>query len=131
MKNVLIVDDEEDILSSLHDLFQEYWPQVQPLLARSGAEGLKTMRNHPVDLIIADYRMDGMDGVEFLRQALLIAPLVPRIMMTAYPDAHLAVQARVDVQASLVVTKPFDVFTFGKLVGSLLGLSAPKAHGGA
>lgn len=123
-RTLLIVDDEEDILTSLEAYFRRTLPNVRVLLAHSGSDGIKVLRRETVDLIIADYRMTGMDGLEFLSQAQELAPNAPRIMITAYPDAHLAVQARVATNVSLLVTKPFDVETFGRSVAAIMGITA-------
>ncbi|HLE47739.1 MAG TPA: response regulator [Candidatus Thermoplasmatota archaeon] len=122
-RTLLIVDDEVDILESLDAYFRRTLPNVKVLLARSAAEGVKVLRRDAVDLVIADFRMAGMDGLEFLRVAQELAPQAPRIMITAYPDAHLAVQARVATDVSLLVTKPFDVATFGRSIAAIMGIT--------
>lgn len=121
-KTVLLVDDEEDILASIQQYFSQVLPSVRLLLARSGSEGVRTLQGESVDLIITDYRMGDMDGLEFLEVAETFAPGAPRVMITAYPDPQLAVEARVQRNVALMVTKPFDIDSFGRSIAALLGL---------
>ncbi|MBI2077599.1 MAG: response regulator [Euryarchaeota archaeon] len=81
---VLVVDDEPDILTSLKTCLEAEFPNVRVLTAESGLEALHLMDKEPVDLIITDYKMPGMDGFELLAKAERIAPMVPRILITAY-----------------------------------------------
>lgn len=121
-KTVLLVDDEEDILASIQQYFSQVLPSVRLLLARSGGEGVRMLQGETVDLIITDYRMRDMDGLEFLGVAETFAPGVARVMITAYPDPQLAVEARVQRGVALMVTKPFDIDSFGRSIAALLGL---------
>ena len=90
---ILLVDDEPDILLSIK-LLLERSPQVrQVITASSGAEGLAALRSADVDLVISDFKMPGMDGIEFLLQVHEMRPDLPRVMFTAYADADLARRA--------------------------------------
>ncbi|MCA1811798.1 MAG: response regulator, partial [Halobacteriales archaeon] len=81
---MLAVDDEPDILEGFAMLLEENL-RVHVVTATSGAEGLKILEHTPVDLVISDYRMPGMDGCAFLERAHRLAPGVPLVMVTAYP----------------------------------------------
>ena len=52
--------------------------------------------------------MPGMNGLQFLEKARAVAPLVPRIMMTAFPDLEVAVQAINEARIETFFTKPLD-----------------------
>ena len=81
---VLIVDDEPDILSSLKTCLEDEFENLTVHVAESGLEALHLMERESIDLIITDYKMPGMDGFELLAKAERIAPMVPRILITAY-----------------------------------------------
>ena len=54
---------------------------------------MEVLRSEHVDLVISDYKMPGMDGIEFLVKANELKPDLPRVMFTAYADAELARRA--------------------------------------
>ncbi len=104
---ILVVDDEEDILAGLRTLFETSFDEVTVLTATSGAAALKLLKAEDVDVILSDYKMPGMDGLEFLKQARDMKPEVPRILITAYPRAAAAVQALEDAAIQNFFSKPF------------------------
>ena len=106
VRTILVVDDEVDILLSLTELFQTAMEGVEVLTARDGPTALDLLQFHPVDAIVCDYRMPGMDGLEVLRRASEVAPEVPRIMLTAYPDLELAMRAINEAHIESFLTKP-------------------------
>jgi adenylate cyclase len=107
-QTVLLVDDEDDVLDSLKDLFETVLDGVQVLTADSGQAGLDILDSQPIDLIVTDYKMPGMNGLEFLGQARGLAPGVPRILMTAFPDLGVAIHAINDAGIENFITKPFE-----------------------
>jgi DNA-binding NtrC family response regulator len=69
---------------------------------------LRILGKDRVDLIVSDYKMPGMNGLEFLEKARQAAPQVPRIMMTAFPDLEIAIAAINDARIETFFTKPLD-----------------------
>lgn len=81
MKRILVVDDDEGISDYLKRGFsyEGFWVDV----AASGEQALATAREHPPDLIILDWMMPGMDGLEVLRRLRLADQSLPVIFLTA------------------------------------------------
>lgn len=92
MATVLLVDDERDIAES-YGQFIEVLLGWKVLLAFSGPQALSTLEKELVDVIVSDYRMPEMDGLQFLALAHEIAPTVPCVMLTAYPDPEVEQKA--------------------------------------
>lgn len=104
---VLVVDDEPDILESLKQLIEDAL-SVEVRTASSGPRALEILHSEHIDLIVTDYRMPDMTGIELLRAARKVTPRTPRILMTAYPDLDLALAAINDEGIENFVVKPFD-----------------------
>ncbi len=103
---ILVVDDEPDILTSLKDVLEAHFGTVTVHTAASGKDGLAILDKETIELVIADYRMPGMDGLEFLTKCREAAPDVPRILITAYPELDAAVRAINEAQIQNFLTKP-------------------------
>ena len=86
MPCILVVDDEADIRDSLKAVLESSIVGVRVRTAGSGRDALLALEEErgAVRLIIADFRMPGMDGAQFLGLARKAAPLVPSLMMTAH-----------------------------------------------
>ena len=105
---VLVVDDEEDLLSLLkYNLEQEGFRTV---LARDGVEGLDAAREEEPDLIILDVMMPRMDGIEACRRLRQDAHLrtVPILMLTARTEEEDQVEG-LDVGADIYLGKPVSI----------------------
>ncbi len=107
-RRILVVDDELDILESLQELLQAAIENVEVLVAPSGQEALEVLDKERVDLIVSDFKMPGMNGMEFLRTAKDALPTVPRVLMTAFPDLQIAIEAINDARIENFFTKPLD-----------------------
>ncbi|HET6399299.1 MAG TPA: response regulator [Candidatus Thermoplasmatota archaeon] len=105
---VLVVDDEEDILLALRSFLRRALPGVDIVTASSGRLGLERLAAGDIDIILSDYRMPEMDGLRFLELAGLMAPSVPRMMFTAYPDMQLSMRAVNEARIIHFFTKPVD-----------------------
>jgi DNA-binding NtrC family response regulator len=103
--SILIVDDEESVRDSLFNWFIEDGYRVE--CAENAKKALSLLENEVFDIILADIKMPGMDGLEMLRRIKLIKSDSIVIVMTAFATVDTAVQALKD-GAFDYVTKPFD-----------------------
>jgi DNA-binding NtrC family response regulator len=85
-RKVLVVDDEPDIVGSLRVFLRYALQDVEVRTATSAAQALEVLHHEPVDLVVADYRMPGMDGLQLLEAVGRLAPGVPRIIFTGHWD---------------------------------------------
>ncbi|MBJ2234065.1 response regulator [Pseudomonas fluorescens] len=103
---VLLVDDEESILNSLRRLLRGQPYDV--VLATSGAQALEIMATRPIDLVISDARMPGMDGATLLAEVHRLYPATSRILLTGYADLTTIIKAINDGQIHRYISKPWN-----------------------
>lgn len=106
MHNILLVDDEKSILFSLKAALKKEGYQVKS--AECPDEALKLIEPGAFQVIISDYNMPGMNGMEFLKQVQKVDPEVVFILMTAYGSEKLAIEA-MKQGAYDYFSKPFDI----------------------
>ncbi|HMK56315.1 MAG TPA: response regulator, partial [Dissulfurispiraceae bacterium] len=104
--HVLFVDDEENILNAYRRLF--FADPITVLTASSAAEGMELMKNNAVSVIVSDYVMPGMGGIEFLEWTKSASPESVRIMVTGYADLASAIGAINRGEVYRFITKPWD-----------------------
>lgn len=104
--NILIVDDEKSILFSLKAALSKEGYQVRT--AENPGEALKILEPGAFQVIISDYNMPGMNGMEFLQQVKKVDEEVVFILMTAYGSEKLAIEA-MKQGAYDYFSKPFDI----------------------
>lgn len=103
---LLLVDDEESILSSLKRVFRRDGYRV--FTATGGLQGLEILASNHVDVIISDQRMPHMTGVEFLRQVKSLYPETVRISLSGYTELHSITEAINEGAIYKFLTKPWD-----------------------
>ncbi|SMC22409.1 Response regulator receiver domain-containing protein [Desulfacinum hydrothermale DSM 13146] len=115
-ERILVVDDEPDLLRLLTRTLPRDL-DCDVLTASSGEQAMQRLRAEPVDLVLLDMKMPGMDGLDVLDRIRAEHPWLTVIMMTAHGCIELAVQA-MRQGAYDFLTKPFDhdalAFTIGK-----------------
>jgi thioredoxin reductase (NADPH) len=111
---ILAVDDEPAVLAAVaRDLRRRFGGEYRILRAGSGPEGLEVLgdlrrRGDPVALMIADQRMPGMEGTDYLLEARKLFPDAKRVLLTAYADTEAAIQAINEVALDYYLLKPWD-----------------------
>jgi two-component system NtrC family sensor kinase len=104
---ILCIDDEQNVLRSLTRLFLD--DPYEILTAPSGAEGLLILaQSGNVPVVISDYRMPGMNGVEFLSEVRKRWPDTVRIVLSGYADTGAIVSAINEGQIYRFVAKPWN-----------------------
>jgi len=102
---VLVVDDEPDILRAFE---LSYGDELTVLTAASGAAGLAVLEARDVAVVVADQRMPGMTGSEFLERSVAVRPDAVRIVLTGYTDIEGLVRAVNTTHVWRYVAKPWD-----------------------
>src|SRR5689334_13003137 len=111
---LLSVDDDPAVSRAVaRDLRRRYGEDYRVLRASSAAEGLDALRElklrgDPVAVLLADYRMPQMNGIEFLEQAMDLFPRARRALLTAYADTDAAIQAINLVDVDQYLLKPWE-----------------------
>jgi two-component system, NtrC family, sensor kinase len=104
---ILFVDDEKNVLRSLQRTFLD--DEYEILTASSGAEGLSLLEQvSPIHLVISDYRMPEMTGVDFLCEVVKKWPDTVRIVLSGYADTASIVSAINDGHIYKFIPKPWN-----------------------
>ncbi|HIU87083.1 TPA: response regulator [Candidatus Spyradomonas excrementavium] len=103
--NILLVDDEEDNLSLLYRTLRGSYNLDR---STSPLKALEMMDEKDYQLVISDHKMPEMDGVEFLKRASEKHPDMMRILLTAYSDANILIDAINYAKIYRYVKKPYN-----------------------
>jgi two-component system, NtrC family, response regulator AtoC len=102
---ILIVDDEKNTREGLARALRRSY---EVLIAESGATALNLLSEKPVDVMLSDLRMPGMDGMTLMQRALAVSPQLICILLTAYGNIETAVDA-MRHGATDFLTKPVNL----------------------
>jgi len=111
---ILTVDDDPGVSRAVaRDLRRKYGEGHRIVRAESGAVALDALRQiklrgEPVAVLLADYRMPEMNGIEFLERAMDVYPGARRALLTAYADTGAAIDAINVVDLDYYLLKPWD-----------------------
>jgi two-component system, OmpR family, response regulator len=102
---VLLVEDDDDNRELMAEVLEASGHQV--LSAASGPEGLKTLSEQTVDVVVTDVGMPGMGGLEVAKAAKAIAPAVPVVIVTGWAEREDIQRAR-GREVDAILIKPVD-----------------------
>ena len=108
MLQLLIVEDEEELARNIKLFLESFREEFQVTVAGTGEAAVEELSGGMFDLLVADFRLPGMNGLEVLRRALASNPGTRAIMMTAYPSEELRKKA-IRSGAVRFVEKPLDM----------------------
>ena len=107
MIGLMIVDDEEGVRRSLRKVLEQDGYDI--LLAENGQQAIQMVQQNrePIEIVISDFKMPGMDGLETLIEVGKINPEITRIMLTGYATMESAIES-VNAGIDGFLTKPFE-----------------------
>lgn len=115
--NILLVDDEEDNLALLYRTLRGAYNLEK---TTSPLHALEILKEKHFELVISDHKMPEMDGVEFLKHVQVHYPSTMRILLTAYSDANILIDAINYAKIYRYVKKPFNPEELQLIVSSAL-----------
>jgi len=113
---ILIVDDDRLLQNSLKNILSE---KYDPLIAGSGEEALRLLKKNPIDLVLLDIRLPGMDGIATLQQIKSAYQDLLIIMMTAYEDIQTVITS-MKMGAHDYLVKPLEIEIFELVIEKTL-----------
>jgi DNA-binding response OmpR family regulator len=116
-RGLLIVDDEDDIRQTLGAYFDALGYAVET--AAAAPEVLEKLRGG-IQVVLADIRLPGMSGLEFLREARRLHPALTVLLMTGYPSVETIIDAR-QHQAAAYFRKPLNLVEVAARLRALCG----------
>lgn len=116
--NILLVDDEPEILASLKRTLRKQGYAIYAAI--SGMEGLAILQKQNISLVVSDYKMPGMSGVEFLNKVKSKWPDIMRIMLTGQYDIRVAKEAVNEGEIYRFLIKPCDNLEIKAIINQAL-----------
>ncbi len=123
---ILIVEDEPDILYILRSLIRELTAGYEIIAVSSGAAALEQLAQRSVALLVTDYHMPEMTGLELAEQVRDGWPTIPVIMVTAYSTARIEKQATA-AGVREFLAKPFALEHLKAALARMLGSGGKTA----
>lgn len=105
---ILVVDDQPEVRSALRRCLKVGGNTVHE--ARNGEEALELIRDNDIDLIVSDYDMPGMTGLELLQRVRCSDPRLRRILLTGRADVNVAARALNEGSVHRFLLKPWESY---------------------
>ncbi len=121
MANILLVEDDTDLSETLQDwlMFQQHTVEA----VFTGTEALEQMRFGAFDIVVLDWQLPGMNGIDVLRQYRTEGGKMPVLMLTGRTEAK-EIQSLMDAGATDYMAKPFNLKELSARVEQIVGKSA-------
>lgn len=103
---LLFVDDEEEFLHAIVKVLRKR--ELKVVGVESGIKAIETLEKEPFDVVVLDFRMPGMDGLQTLKEIKRRWPMVEVIMLTAYGSVEMGIQG-MQLGAFDYIMKPPDL----------------------
>jgi len=116
--SALVIDDDSEALDAISQVLTSVGVQTV-CLADSAEEALEILKNRGFHLIVADYRLDGMDGVQFLENVRANGDQTPLLLLSGAPDKSGIIRAVKQPNVD-VFGKPFRVAEFSEAINRLV-----------
>lgn len=107
-RRILVVEDEPDIRDLMKELLESSLTDVEVETAPDGLAGLRALDSGAFHVIITDFKMPGMNGLDFLQGARAKQPEATRVLMTAFPDLDIAVRSINEAHIENFFSKPLE-----------------------
>jgi DNA-binding NtrC family response regulator len=114
---IVLIDDDEWIRDSLSLFFEGEGCRL--LALETAEEAIKELKGQEYDIMIVDYRLPGMDGLEFLKRIQETHPHAIKILITAYKDAKVVSEA-IRMGIHDFIEKPFTTRTMEEVLSQLV-----------
>jgi two-component system response regulator (stage 0 sporulation protein F) len=118
-RHILIVDDEPRVAFFLSKALEHADQDYCVSVAHSGEEALETLNRSPVDLLVTDLRMPGINGLQLMRWVRASSPKTRTILITAYGNDEVETEAH-RLEAYRYITKPFSLDAFTQVAQEAL-----------
>lgn len=110
MDRILLVDDDPHVLHALSRALRPHLPQDLMLeMQHDPFRACQRLREQCFAVVMSDFRMPGMNGIELLREARTRQPLATRMILSASSDVSIIMQALNDVEVFRYLAKPWDL----------------------
>ncbi|MFV0593521.1 MAG: sigma-54-dependent transcriptional regulator [Draconibacterium sp.] len=106
MSKILVIDDERSIRNTLKDILE--YEKYEVDLAEDGNKGVEMIRSAEYDVVLCDIKMPGLDGIEVLERAVVLAPDSPIVMISGHGNIDTAVDS-IKKGAFDYIEKPLDL----------------------
>jgi DNA-binding NtrC family response regulator len=118
-KSILFVDDEEDILDVLVDLFEDAGYDLHT--ATKAKEAMAIVDRCAVDFVLSDLKLPDGSGSDVLDHVRRKAPESVRVLTSGYLDVQFGQVRESEIDGTLYLSKPWDIMTLKQLVAERLG----------
>lgn len=118
--NVLFVDDEKNILKSLKRAFLH--SNFEVFTALGGEEGLKVLERERIDIVVSDYKMPGLNGLQFLAIVMERFPTVYRTILSGFVEEEIVLRSIVSGLTLSYFVKPWEDKVLEERILHILGV---------